>query len=105
MILLFISEKSLILLFFPLKQNNMLFLFLDIALNLIGNSGKLCGTIRTLAGNRYFMKHLKMGLAGIVFSCIFILVPLGEKKSDLLKLLEKPDLTGTYRIGTFKGQL
>lgn len=50
------------------------------------------------------MKPLKMGLAGIVFSCIFILVPLG-KKSDLLKPLEKSDLTVTYRMGIFKGQL
>lgn len=51
------------------------------ALNLIGNYGKLSGTIWTLVGNRHFsMKLLKMGLASIVFSCIFILVPLGKKK-------------------------
>lgn len=76
------------------------------ALSSIGNYGKLCGTIWTLVGNRHFyMKLLKMGLAGIVFSCIFILVSLGKKKSDLQKPLEKSDLTVTYRMDIFKGQL
>lgn len=50
------------------------------------------------------MKPLKMGLASIVLLCIFILVSL-EKKSDLLKPLEKSGLTLTYRMGIFKGQL
>lgn len=35
----------------------------------------------------------------------FYLSTTGEKKSDLLKLLEKSDLTVTYRMGIFKGQL
>lgn len=49
------------------------------------------------------MKPLKIGLASIVLLCIFISVPL--EKSDLLKPLEKSDLTLTYRTGIFKGQL